>query len=62
MDHDPTRVNRMAPMVTHAIELGCQRRGQLRSIGAADFQHAIIASPDRSQTSIFATMALKSLV
>ncbi len=61
VDHDPTRVNRMAPMVTHAMELDASDEASLRSIGAADFQHAIIAITGSLETSIFATMALKSL-
>lgn len=61
IDHDATRVNRTAPMVTHAMELDASDQASLRSIGAADFQHAIIAITGSLETSIFATMALKSL-
>ncbi len=61
IDHDASRVNRMAPSVTHAMELDASDEASLRSIGAADFQHAIIAITGSLETSIFATMALKSL-
>jgi trk system potassium uptake protein TrkA len=48
-------------MVTHAMELDASDEASLRSIGAADFQHAIIAITGSLETSIFATMALKGL-
>jgi trk system potassium uptake protein TrkA len=61
VDHDPVRVNRIAPQVTHAMELDASDEAALRSIGAADFGHAIVAITGSLETSIFATMALKSL-
>ena len=61
IDHDQARVNRIAPDVTHAMELDASDDAALRAIGAGDFEHAIVAISDDRETSIFATMALKSL-
>lgn len=61
VDNDAGQVNRIAPQVTHAVELDAADVASLKSIGAADFAHAIVAITDPLETSIFATMALKSL-
>jgi trk system potassium uptake protein TrkA len=61
VDRDAALVNRIAPQVTHAMELDASDVASLRSIGAADFPYAIVAMTGALETSIFATMALKSL-
>jgi trk system potassium uptake protein TrkA len=61
IDHDTTLVNRIAPQVTHAVELDASDMASLKSIGAADFAYAIVAMTGALETSIFATMALKNL-
>lgn len=61
IDNDASRVNRIAPQVTHAMELDASDDAALRSVGAGEFDHAIIAITSSTETSIFATMAVKSL-
>lgn len=61
VDNDATRVNRIAPQVTHAMELDASDAASLKSIGAADFVHAIVSITGSPETSIFAVMALKNL-
>lgn len=61
VDNDPVRINRVAPQVTHAMELDASDDTALRSIGAGDFEYAIIAISSSIETSIFATMAIKTL-
>jgi len=61
VDNDAVRVNRIAPQVTHAMELDASDDAALRSIGVGDFDHAIIAISSATETSIFATMAVKTL-
>jgi trk system potassium uptake protein TrkA len=58
IDNDPARVNRIAPQVTHAMELDAGDDTALRSIGAGEFEYAIIAISSSVETSVFATMAL----
>lgn len=43
------------------MELDASEDAALRSIGAGDFDHAIIAISSATETSIFATMAVKTL-
>lgn len=54
-------VNDMAPEVTHAVQADASDEDALRSLGAGDFQHAIVAISAAAEASIFATMALKNL-
>ena len=61
IDIDAALVNRIAPQVTHAVELDASDEAALRSIGAGEFEHAIVAISSHTETSIFATMALKRL-
>lgn len=61
VDRDAVQVDRIAPQVTHAMQLDASDEASLRSIGAADFAHAVVAMTEARETSIFATMALKSL-
>ena len=61
IDNDASLVNRIAPQVTHAVELDASDDSALKAIGAGDFEHAIVAISSHTETSIFATMALKSL-
>lgn len=61
IDTDPAKVNRVAPQVTHAMELDAGDEAALRSIGAGDFEYAIIAISTSIESSIFATMAIKTL-
>jgi trk system potassium uptake protein len=61
VDNDVTLVNRIAPEVTHAVEVDASDEAALRSLGAGDFEHAIVAISSHTETSIFATMALKRL-
>ena len=61
IDSDVTLVNRIAPQVTHAVELDARDEDALRSLGAGEFEHAIVAISSHTETSIFATMALKRL-
>ncbi|HET9520836.1 MAG TPA: TrkA family potassium uptake protein [Candidatus Limnocylindrales bacterium] len=61
VDRDESRVNDIAPDVTHAIQADASDEAALRSLGAADFDHAIVAISGDAEPSIFATMALKNL-
>lgn len=61
VDSDEARVNDLAADVTHAVQADASDEDALRSIGAGEFQHAIIAMSGNSEASIFATMALKNL-
>lgn len=61
VDRDETRVNDVAPEVTHAVQLDGADDDALRSIGAGEFQHAIVAISSHTESSIFATMALRNL-
>ena len=61
VDNDVTLVNRIASEVTHAVEVDASDEAALRSLGAGDFEHAIVAISSHIETSIFATMALKRL-
>lgn len=61
VDRDEARVNDVAPDVTHAIQADATDEDALRSLGAADFDHAIVAISGEAEPSIFATMALKNL-
>ncbi|MEO5918897.1 MAG: TrkA family potassium uptake protein [Candidatus Limnocylindrales bacterium] len=61
VDRDEAAVNDIAPDVTHATQLDASDEAALRSIGAGDFETAIVAISSASEASIFATMALKNL-
>jgi trk system potassium uptake protein TrkA len=61
VDANEALVNELAPEVTHAVVLDAADEGALRAIGAASFDHAIVAISSSTEASIFATMALKKL-
>lgn len=61
IDSDEARVNELAPHVTRALQLDATDPDALRAVGAADFEHAIVAISDGVEASVFATMALKEL-
>src|SRR5688572_9306913 len=61
IDSDEARVNDLAPEVTHAIQLDASDDEALKGVGAAEFDHAIVAISTATEASIFATMALKNL-
>ena len=61
VDSDEATVNDLAPEVTHAVQLDAGDEDALRAVGAADFDHAIVAISSGIEASIFATMALKQL-
>lgn len=61
LDRDEGTVNDIAPDVTHAAQLDATDENALRSVGAGDFEHAIVAISSVTDASIFATMALKNL-
>ena len=61
IDDSEDKVNEMAAEVTHAVQLDASDEQALRDVGAADFEHAIVAISSNTEASIFATMALKNL-
>jgi trk system potassium uptake protein len=61
VDRDEREVNDLAPDVTHALQLDATDVEGLKAIGAADFEHAVVAISGDPEPSIFATMALKQL-
>ena len=61
LDRDEAVVNDIAPEVTHAAQLNATDEAALKSVGAGDFEFAIVAISSATDASIFATMALKNL-
>ena len=61
LDRDEAAVNEIAPDVTHAAQLDATDESALKSVGAGDFEFAIVAISSATDASIFATMALKNL-
>ena len=61
VDVNESIVNEIAPEVTHAVQLDAADEAGLRAIGAAEFEHAIVAISSAVEASVFATMALKTL-
>jgi trk system potassium uptake protein len=61
VDRDEQRVNDIAPVVTHALQVDASDVDALKAIGAGEFDHAIVAISSAAEPSIFATMALKQL-
>jgi trk system potassium uptake protein len=61
LDRDEATVNEIAPEVTHAAQLDATDESALKSVGAGDFEFAIVAISSATDASIFATMALKNL-
>lgn len=61
VDVDEQVVNEIASSVTHALQLNASDEDALRSAGAGDFRHAVVAISSDTESSIFAAMALKRL-
>lgn len=61
LDRDEAVVNEVASQVTHAAQLDATDEGALKSVGAGEFEFAIVAISGAPEASIFATMALKNL-
>ena len=61
VDRSEASVNEIAPEVTHAVQANATDVDALKSIGAGEFGHAIVAISSEAEPSIFATMALKQL-
>ncbi|HYH92902.1 MAG TPA: TrkA family potassium uptake protein [Candidatus Saccharimonadales bacterium] len=61
VDVDEGAVNEIAAEVTHAAQLDATDEHALQSVGAGDFEYAIVAISSVTDASIFATMALKNL-
>jgi trk system potassium uptake protein len=61
IDSSEAMVNDLAPEVTQAMQLDAADEAALRAVGAAEFDHAIVAISSNIEASIFATMALKNL-
>jgi trk system potassium uptake protein len=61
VDRDEATINDIASDVTHAQQLDATDLDALKGIGAAEFDHAIVAISGDAEPSIFATMALKQL-
>ena len=61
VDRAEEPVNDIAPQVTHALQADATDIAALKAIGAAEFEHAIVAISGEAEPSIFATMALKQL-
>lgn len=61
IDRSEAIINEIAPDVTHAVQLDASDEQALRSVGAGEFNYAIVAISSATEASIFATMALKNL-
>jgi trk system potassium uptake protein len=61
IDQGEAVVNDIAPEVTQAVQLDATDENALRSVGAGEFEYAIVAISSAMDASIFATMALKNL-
>ncbi len=58
IDVNEQAVNDVARDVTHAVQLDASDEEALRSVGADQFQTAIVAISSKAEPSIFATMVL----
>lgn len=61
VDRSESKVNDIAPDVTHALQLDASDEDALRAAGAGEFPTAIVAISTATEPSIFATMVLKRL-
>jgi trk system potassium uptake protein TrkA len=61
IDRDEARVNDIAEFVTRAVQLDASDDEALGSIGAEQFDTAVVAIGSDPEASIFATMALREL-
>ena len=61
VDASETVINEIAAEVTHAVQADASDEDTLRSLGAGQFQAAVVAMSSRVEASIYATMALKRL-
>jgi trk system potassium uptake protein TrkA len=61
IDANEQAVNEVARDVTHAVQADASDEEALRSVGADQFQTAIVAISSKAEPSIFATMVLKRL-
>ncbi len=61
IDSSEATINDIAPYVTHAVQADASDEAALKSVGADQFQTAIVAMSSALEASIFATMALKRL-
>jgi trk system potassium uptake protein TrkA len=61
VDANEQAVNEVARDVTHAVQADASDENALRSVGADQFQTAIVAISSKAEPSIFATMVLKRL-
>lgn len=61
IDRSESRVNDIAPDVTHALQLDAADEDALRAASAGDFPTAIVSISSDAEPSIFATMVLKRL-
>ncbi len=61
IDANEQAVNEVARDVTHAVQADAADEDALRSVGADQFQTAIVAISSKAEPSIFATMVLKRL-
>ena len=61
VDRSEQLVNEIASDVTHALQLDASDEEALKSVGASEFNTAIVAISSDAEPSIFATMVLKRL-
>ena len=61
VDRSEQLVNDIASDVTHALQLDASDEEALKSVGASEFNTAIVAISSDAEPSIFATMVLKRL-
>lgn len=61
VDIDEGAVNDVAPDVTSAVQLDATDERALRSIGAGDFDFAIVSVSEAIDVSVFATVAVKRM-
>ena len=61
VDKDEESVNKIADFVTHSLVADVRDENVLRSIGARNFDHAIVAFSDNIQDNILITLMLKEI-
>jgi trk system potassium uptake protein TrkA len=61
VDKSEVAVNDIAPDVASAVQLDATDERALRSIGAGDFEYAVVAISEASDASIFATLTIKTM-
>jgi trk system potassium uptake protein TrkA len=61
IDRDMDAVERIAPLVSHAVEADATEEDTLRRLGLADFDAAVVGIAEHLESSVLATLLLKRI-